>query len=389
MFLVMFLFLQNWRYTIIPTIVVPIALLGTFAALLALGFSINVLTMFGMVLVIGIVVDDAIVVVENVERIMSEEGLPPLRGHAQGDGPDLGRHHRRDGGADLGVRAAGLLRRLHRQHLPPVLGGDGGVDRASRPSWRCRSRRRCAPRCSSRWKPATTTRSAASSAGSTAASRAPPRATKAWWRACCARAARYLMIYAAIIGAVALVYTRLPTSFLPQEDQGNIIVNVQLPPGATQERTLRGDGAGRGLHPQAARSAEHGGRAGLQLLRPGPERRPGLRDAQGLGRAQGRRPVGRGAGRPRLRRAVGHPRRLHLPAEPAADSRTGHGQRLHLPPAGPRRRRATRRWSHARNQLLGMAAQEQAADAGAPGRPGRRAAAADRHRPRQGATRWA
>jgi len=77
-FLVMFLFLQNIRYTIIPTIVVPVALLGTFATLLALGFSINVLTMFGMVLVIGIVVDDAIVVVENVERIMSEEGLPPL-----------------------------------------------------------------------------------------------------------------------------------------------------------------------------------------------------------------------------------------------------------------------------------------------------------------------
>ena len=78
-FLVMFLFLQNWRYTIIPTIVVPIALLGTFGALLAMGFSINVLTMFGMVLVIGIVVDDAIVVVDNVERIMSEEGLPPLQ----------------------------------------------------------------------------------------------------------------------------------------------------------------------------------------------------------------------------------------------------------------------------------------------------------------------
>ncbi|HZF82697.1 MAG TPA: efflux RND transporter permease subunit, partial [Burkholderiaceae bacterium] len=78
-FIVMFLFLQNWRYTIIPTIVVPIALLGTFGVLAALGFSINVLTMFGMVLVIGIVVDDAIVVVENVERIMSEEGLPPLQ----------------------------------------------------------------------------------------------------------------------------------------------------------------------------------------------------------------------------------------------------------------------------------------------------------------------
>ena len=77
-FLVMYLFLQNIRATLIPTIVVPVALLGTFAAMLAFGFSINVLTMFGMVLAIGILVDDAIVVVENVERIMAEEGLSPL-----------------------------------------------------------------------------------------------------------------------------------------------------------------------------------------------------------------------------------------------------------------------------------------------------------------------
>ncbi|MDR2844996.1 MAG: efflux RND transporter permease subunit, partial [Puniceicoccales bacterium] len=76
-FIVMFLFLQNIRYTFIPIIVVPVAILGAFAVLLALGFSINVLTMFGMVLVIGILVDDAIVVVENVERIMREEGLAP------------------------------------------------------------------------------------------------------------------------------------------------------------------------------------------------------------------------------------------------------------------------------------------------------------------------
>ena len=76
-FLVMFLFLQNFRYTLIPTIVVPIALLGTCGALFALGLSINVLTMFGMVLAIGILVDDAIVVVENVERIMAKEGLSP------------------------------------------------------------------------------------------------------------------------------------------------------------------------------------------------------------------------------------------------------------------------------------------------------------------------
>ena len=76
-FIVMFLFLQNIRYTIIPTIVVPVALLGTCAMLMAAGYSINMLTMFGMVLAVGILVDDAIVVVENVERIMAEEGLPP------------------------------------------------------------------------------------------------------------------------------------------------------------------------------------------------------------------------------------------------------------------------------------------------------------------------
>ncbi len=122
-FVVMFVFLQNFRYTIIPTIVVPVALLGTFAVLLALGFSINVLTMFGMVLVIGIVVDDAIVVVENVERIMSEEGLPPARGHAQGDGADPGRHHRRHRGADLGCSCRWRSLPVRWQHLPPVLGG--------------------------------------------------------------------------------------------------------------------------------------------------------------------------------------------------------------------------------------------------------------------------
>ncbi|MHB8950610.1 MAG: efflux RND transporter permease subunit, partial [Rhodoferax sp.] len=89
-FLVMFLFLQDWRYTLIPTLVVPVALLGTFATLLAFGFSINVLTMFAMVLVIGIVVDDAIVVVENVERIMSEEGLSPLDATRKAMGPISG-----------------------------------------------------------------------------------------------------------------------------------------------------------------------------------------------------------------------------------------------------------------------------------------------------------
>ena len=108
-----------------------------------------------------------------------------------------------------------------------------------------------------------------------------------------------------------------------------MLVNVQLPPGATQERTLRRDAAGRGLHAQAARGAEHGRRAGLQLLGPGPERGAGLRDAQGLGRAHRRRAVARrrwpAAPSARSER---HPRCVHLPAEPAADSRAGRLLRL-------------------------------------------------------------
>ena len=92
-FLVMYLFLQNLRATLIPTIAVPVVLLGTFGVLAAFGYSINTLTMFGMVLAIGLLVDDAIVVVENVERVMTEEGLSPTRGDAQVDGPD----HRRAG----------------------------------------------------------------------------------------------------------------------------------------------------------------------------------------------------------------------------------------------------------------------------------------------------
>jgi hypothetical protein len=110
-FLVMYLFLQNFRATLIPTIAVPVVLLGTFGVLAAFGFSINTLTMFGMVLAIGLLVDDAIVVVENVERVMSEEGLSP-REATQVDGPDHRRAGRHRPGAVGGVRADGLLRRL-------------------------------------------------------------------------------------------------------------------------------------------------------------------------------------------------------------------------------------------------------------------------------------
>ena len=127
-FVVMFLFLQNFRYTIIPTLVVPVALLGTCAVMFATGFSINVLTMFAMVLAIGILVDDAIVVVENVERIMAEEGLVAEGGDHEGDEADHRRHHRHHAGADGGLRSHGVFPRRGRHHLPAVQPDHGRLD---------------------------------------------------------------------------------------------------------------------------------------------------------------------------------------------------------------------------------------------------------------------
>ena len=136
-FLVMFVFLQNWRATLIPTIAVPVVLLGTFGVLAAVGYSINTLTLFGLVLAIGLLVDDAIVVVENVERVMHEEGLSPKeatrKSMDQISGALVGI------GLVLcgGLPAHGLLRRFERRHLPAVLAhhrlshgalGDGRAD---------------------------------------------------------------------------------------------------------------------------------------------------------------------------------------------------------------------------------------------------------------------
>ena len=235
-FLVMYLFLQNFRYTIIPTIVVPVALLGTFGALLAMGFSINVLTMFGMVLVIGIVVDDAIVVVENVERIMSEEGLPPLEATRKAMG--------QISGAIIGITLvlisvflplaffAGSVGNIYRQFsavmavsiafsafmalsLTPALcatllkqveAGHGHVKKGFF-GWFNRGFARSA------------------------------KGYEGWVAQLLRRGGRMMVIYVALIAAVGVLYMRLPTSFLPNEDQGNLLVNIQLPPGATIERT--------------------------------------------------------------------------------------------------------------------------------------------------------
>ncbi len=235
-FLVMFLFLQNFRYTIIPTIVVPVALLGTVAALFAMGFSINVLTMFGMVLVIGIVVDDAILVVENVERIMSEEGLSPLDATRKAMG--------QISGAIVGVTLvliavfvplaffAGSVGNIYRQFSAVM------VAAISFSSFLALSLTPAL--CATILKPVEAGHNHAKTGFFGWFNRGFTRTAKSYEgfvARLLKRAGRYMVIYAAIIGVVALVYTRLPTSFLPQEDQGNLLVNVQLPPGATLERT--------------------------------------------------------------------------------------------------------------------------------------------------------
>jgi multidrug efflux pump len=236
-FLVMFLFLQNWRYTIIPTIVVPIALLGTFAALLALGFSINVLTMFGMVLVIGIVVDDAIVVVENVERIMSEEGLSPLEATRKAMS--------QISGAIIGVTLVliavfvplsfftGSVGNIYRQFSATMavsIAFSAFLALSLTPAL-----------CATLLKPVDAGHHHEKKGFFGWFNRKFTRTAKGyegWISRILKRGGRMMVIYVAIIGVIAVVYQRLPASFLPNEDQGYIIVSMQLPPGATQQRTL-------------------------------------------------------------------------------------------------------------------------------------------------------
>ncbi len=235
-FLVMYLFLQNWRYTIIPTLVVPVALLGTFAALLALGFSINVLTMFGMVLVIGIVVDDAIVVVENVERIMSEEGLPPREATRKAMG--------QISGAIIGVTVvlisvfvplaffAGSTGNIYRQFAAVMVTSiafSAFMALSLTPAL-----------CATLLKPVAAGHHVEKRGFFGAFNRMFKRTAHGYESLVARmlrRTGRAFIVYGLIAGVATLIYTRLPTSFLPAEDQGNMLVNVQLPPGATIERT--------------------------------------------------------------------------------------------------------------------------------------------------------
>jgi len=237
-FLVMFLFLQSWRYTVIPTIVVPVALLGTFGVLLALGFSINVLTMFGMVLVVGIVVDDAIVVVENVERIMSQEGLPPREATRKAMG--------QISGAIIGVTVVlisvfvplafftGAVGNIYRQFsavMAASIGFSAFMALSLTPAL-----------CATLLKPVQAGHAHAKTGffgGFNRGFAGTARRYEGFLARLLKRTGRMLVVYAAIVGAVVWMVSRLPSSFLPNEDQGYIIVNVQLPPGATTNRSLR------------------------------------------------------------------------------------------------------------------------------------------------------
>ena len=235
-FLVMYLFLQDFRYTLIPTLVVPIALMGTFAVLQALGFSINVLTMFGMVLVIGIVVDDAIVVVENVERIMSAEGLSPLAATRKAMG--------QISSAIIGVTVVlvsvfvplaffkGSIGNIYRQFSVVMLSSilfSAFMALSFTPAL-----------CATLLKPVEAGHHHAKTGFFGWFNRgfsATAKGYEGWVARLLKKTGRFLVLYVAIIAAVIVLLGRLPTSFLPNEDQGNILVNVQLPPGATVNRT--------------------------------------------------------------------------------------------------------------------------------------------------------
>lgn len=237
-FLVMYLFLQNIRATLIPTIAVPVVLLGTFAVLSAFGYSINTLTMFGMVLAIGLLVDDAIVVVENVERVMVEDHLPPreatqksmeqIQGALVGIamvlsavfipmaffGGSTGEIYRQFSITIVSAMALSVLvaliltPALCATLLKPVDPHAHG-DKKGFFGWF----NRLFERCTSHY-----TDSVGGIIRSTG---------------------RYLLVYFLIVVGMAVLFLRLPTSFLPDEDQGVFMTMVQLPAGATQARTQK------------------------------------------------------------------------------------------------------------------------------------------------------
>ncbi|MBN3045278.1 multidrug efflux RND transporter permease subunit [Pectobacterium brasiliense] len=235
-FLVMYLFLQNVRYTFIPAIVAPIALLGTFTVMLMSGFSINVLTMFGMVLAIGIIVDDAIVVVENVERIMAEEGLGPKEATQKA--------MKEITGAVVGITlvlsavfipmamATGSVGTIYRQFTLSMAVSiliSAFLALSLTPAL-----------CATLLKPIN--KNAHEKRGffgwfnrkfSAMTDRYESGVTRML-----KRIGRSLAVYAALCVVLFLSMRSVPSSFLPEEDQGYFLTSIQLPSDATEERTL-------------------------------------------------------------------------------------------------------------------------------------------------------
>ncbi|MDG9926169.1 MULTISPECIES: efflux RND transporter permease subunit [unclassified Pseudomonas] len=235
-FLVMFLFLQNLRATIIPTLAVPVVLLGTFGVLAMFGFTINTLTMFAMVLAIGLLVDDAIVVVENVERVMAEEGLSPLEATRKSMGQIQG-------------ALVGIALVLSAVFLPMAFfGGSTGViykqfsiTIVSAMALSVLVALVFTPAlCATMLKPIAK------------GHHAPKRGFFGWFnrtfdrsvngyergvRAILKRKAPYILLYLVIVAIMAWMFTRIPTAFLPEEDQGVLFAQVQTPAGASAERT--------------------------------------------------------------------------------------------------------------------------------------------------------
>ncbi len=235
-FLVMFLFLQNFRATLIPTIAVPVVLLGTFAVLQAAGFTINTLTMFGMVLAIGLLVDDAIVVVENVERVMAEEHLSPLEATR--------RSMDQITGALIGI---GMV--LSAVFLPMAFfGGSTGViyrqfsiTIATAMALSVLTAIFFTPAlCATLLKPHKPGQGKRGFFGWF--NRGFDRANRGYTRGVVAslrRPFRMLLIYAARLAGLGVMFLRLPGGFLPDEDQGIAFVQIVAPPGATADRTQR------------------------------------------------------------------------------------------------------------------------------------------------------
>ena len=237
-FAVMFLFLQNIRYTLIPTLVVPVALMGTFATMLALGFSINVLTMFGMVLAIGILVDDAIVVVENVERIMATEGLSPKEATRKA--------MQQITGAIIGITLVLVAVFIPMAFMPGSVGviyQQFSLSMATSILFSAFLALTLTPAlCATLLKPIAAGEHHERTGFFGWFNRRFERLSDSYQGGvthALKRTGRYLLIYLALLAIMALLFSRLPSSFLPVEDQGYTITDIQLPPGASQNRTIK------------------------------------------------------------------------------------------------------------------------------------------------------